>query len=108
MTWWSEYSAAPRCVLAQLAFRCRSVDRCFGCTPHAPLLCSCIAEGLLTSAEVARQAWNTWSAGVPCPACCTRGRVRDLAGFLATHPTPLPCSKTPAEPAGPRVAVLPT
>src|ERR1700746_2369847 len=38
-----------------------------------------------------------------CPACCTRGRVRDLAGFLATHPTPLPCSKPPAEPTGPRL-----
>jgi hypothetical protein len=30
-----------------------------------------------------------------------RGRARDLAGFLATHPKPLPCSKTPAEPARP-------
>jgi len=53
--------------------------------------------------EEAHQAWNTCSAGVPCPACCTRGRVRDLAGFLATHPTPLPCSKTPAEPTRPRL-----
>jgi hypothetical protein len=35
--------------------------------------------------------------------CCTHGRVRDLAGFLATHPTPLPCSKTPAEPTRPRL-----
>jgi hypothetical protein len=43
------------------------------------------AEALLTSAEEARQAWNIWSAGVPCPACCTRGRVRDLARFLATQ-----------------------
>src|SRR2546430_6270208 len=39
----------------------------------------------------------------PCPACCTRGRVRDLAGFLATHPTPCPGSKTPAEPTRPRL-----
>src|SRR5215471_711356 len=38
-----------------------------------------------------------------CPACCTRGRARDLAGSLATHPEPLPCSKTPAEPARPRL-----
>ena len=37
------------------------------------------------------------------PGCCTRGRVRDLAGFLAIHPTPLPCSKTPAEPTRPRL-----
>ena len=69
----------------------------FGCRPHAPLLCSCIAEALLTGPEEARQAWNTWSAGVPCPACHTRGRVRDLTGFLATHPMPLHCSKTTAE-----------
>jgi hypothetical protein len=156
MTWWSEYSAAPRFVLAKSAIRCRFVDRFvgfrapshvsgqrfsthgaslpsvgsrrarfpvfigtmkalrlparanlvpygFGRRPHAPLLFSCIAEALLTSAEDARQAWNTWSAGVPCPACCTRGRVRDLAGFLAIHPMPLPCSKTPAESARSRL-----
>jgi hypothetical protein len=76
----------------------------FGCRPHTPLLCSCIAEALLTGPEEARQAWNTWSAGVPCPACRTRGRVRDLTGFLATHPMPLPCSKTPAEPTKPRLS----
>jgi hypothetical protein len=60
------------------------------------------AKALLMGSEEAHQAWNTCSAGVPCPACCTRGRARDLAGFLATHPKPLPCSKTPAEPARPR------
>src|SRR5207237_7072999 len=65
--------------------------------PRAPPV-FVFAEALLTSAEEARHAWAIWSAGVPCPACCTRGRVRDLAGFLATHPTPLPCSKPPAEP----------
>ena len=54
------------------------------------------------SSEEAHQAWNTCSAGVPYPAGYTRGRVRDLAGFLATHPKPLPCSKTPAEPSRPR------
>ena len=78
----------------------------FGCRPHASLLCSCIAEALLTSAVVARQAWNTCSAGVPCPACHTHGRVRDLTGFLAIHPMPLPCSKTPAEPARSRLGDL--
>jgi len=30
MTWWSEYSAAPRFVLARLAIRCRFVDRFVG------------------------------------------------------------------------------
>ena len=87
----------------RLPARANLVPYGFGCRPHAPLLCSCIAEALLTSPEEARQAWNTWSAGVPCPACRTRGRVRDLTGFLATHPMPLPCSKTPAEPTKPRL-----
>jgi hypothetical protein len=26
------------------------------------------------------------------------GHERDLSGSLVTHPSPLPCSKTPAEP----------
>jgi hypothetical protein len=30
------------------------------------------------------------------------GHALDLSGFLAIHPTPLPCSQTPAGPAGPR------
>jgi hypothetical protein len=32
-----------------------------------------------------------------------RGRGRDITGFLAIRPMPLPCSKTPADPAGPRL-----
>jgi hypothetical protein len=88
----------------RLPARANLVPYGFGCRPHAPLLCSCIAEALPTGPEEARQAWNTWSAGVPCPACRTRGRVRDLTGFLATHPMPLPCSKTPAEPTKPRLS----
>ena len=70
----------------------------FGRRPHALLSVFVLAEALLTGAEDARQAWNSWSAGVPLPACCARGRERDLAGFLAIRPMPLPCSKTPAEP----------
>lgn len=31
-----------------------------------------------------------------------RGRVRDISGSQATHPAPLPCSKTPVEPSRPR------
>src|SRR5271157_3041024 len=30
MTWWSEHSAVPRFVLAELAIRCRCVDRFVG------------------------------------------------------------------------------
>jgi len=65
-----------------------------------------VAQALLMGSEEAHKARNPWSAGVPYPACCTRGRVRDLTGFLATHPMPLPCSKTPAEPARSRLGDL--
>jgi hypothetical protein len=40
--------------------------------PRAPPV-FVFAAALLTSPEEARQAWNTWSAGVPYPACRTRG-----------------------------------
>ena len=155
MTWWSEYSAAPRFVLAKLAIRCRFVDRFMGSSvpshvsgqrfsPRGTLLpsagsrparfpvfigtmrcydfppartCSLIVSvtgptrascvrgrrALLVSSEETLQARNPWSAGVPSPAYCTRGRVRDLTGSLAIHPMPLPCSKTPAEPTGSRL-----
>ena len=55
------------------------------------------------SPEEAHLAWTPCSAGGPYPACCTRGRARDLTGSLATHPKPLPCSTTPAEPTRPRL-----
>ena len=159
MTWWSEYSAVPRFVLAELAIRCRFVDRFVGSrvpshvsgqrlstqrrlpsldrvpvspvprlhryyegattsrprkpgplwfrfqAPRAPPV-FVSAEALLTSPEEFRQARNTWSAGVPIPGMHTRGRVRDLTGSLAIHPMPLPCSKTPAEPARSRLGDL--
>lgn len=35
------------------------------------------------------------------------GHKRDLSGSLATHPTPLPCSKTPAEPVSLAIAAFP-
>ena len=78
----------------------------FGSRVHARLPVFVIAKALLANPEEARQAWNTCSAGVPCPACHTRGRVRDLTGFLTIHPMPLPCSKTPAEPARSRLGDL--
>jgi hypothetical protein len=75
----------------------------FGYRLHAPLPVFVFAGALLMSPEEADQAWTPCSAGVPDPACCTRGRARDLAGSLATRPKPLPCSKTPAEPTRPRL-----
>jgi hypothetical protein len=61
-----------------------------------------IAEALLTGVEEARQARVVGQPASQSPACCARGRERDLSGSLAIHPMPLPCSKTPAELAGPR------
>ncbi|SFQ35373.1 hypothetical protein SAMN05216330_1313 [Bradyrhizobium sp. Ghvi] len=40
-------------------------------------------------------------AGLPC------GHKRDLSGFLVTHPVPLPCSETPAEPVNLTIAAFP-
>jgi hypothetical protein len=80
----------------------------FGCRFPVCLLWFVFAEALPMRAEVALQAWDDGSAGVPLAGIIRAGRVRDLSGFLAVHPMPLPCSKTPAEPTGPRlVAVLP-
>src|SRR5262249_19653005 len=65
-----------------------------------------LAEALLMSPEEAHLAWTPCSAGGPYPACCTRGRARDLTGSLATHPKPLPCSTTRADTTSP-LAVVP-
>jgi hypothetical protein len=48
----------------RLPARANLLPYVFGCRPHAPLLCSCVAEALLTGLEEARLAWNTWSAAV--------------------------------------------
>lgn len=60
------------------------------------------AAALLTGLEEARQARAVGQPASQNPACCARGRERDLSGFLAIHPMPLPCSETPAELTGPR------
>jgi hypothetical protein len=38
---------------------------------------------------------------------CPHGRKRDLSGFPVTHPVPLPCSQTPAEPVFLAIAEFP-
>src|SRR5712672_2873924 len=155
MTWWSEYNAVPRFVLAKLAIRCRFVDRFVGSRVPSrvsgqrfsthdtslpsvgsrrarfpvfigtmkalrlPARANLVPYGSVAGStrpscvRVRRSAPNERggsSLGLEhlvsrrsMPGCCTRGRVRDLAGFLAIHPTPLPCSKTPAEPTRPRL-----
>jgi len=61
------------------------------------------AEALSISAEDAYRAWDRGQPAVPVPAYFAYGRERDLTGFLAIRPMPLPCSKTPAEPPEPRL-----
>lgn len=51
--------------------------------------------------QVGRRARKPCSAGASNQPARSCGRGRDLSGFLAAHPAPLPCSKTPAEPTYP-------
>ena len=48
------------------------------------------------------------SAGDPIAGLLSRGRERDLPGFQAVHPVPLPRSRTPAEPTTPRLLTVPS
>ena len=75
----------------------------FGSGPHALLLCSCSPKRSRWARRTLVGPGTFGQPAFPFPACCARGRERDLTGFLAIHPMPLPCSKTPAEPAGPRL-----
>jgi hypothetical protein len=48
------------------------------------------------------------SAGDPIAGLLSRGRERDLPGFQAIHPVPLPRSRTPAESTSPRLLTVPS
>ena len=52
------------------------------------------------------QAWSVVQPALPKPAV-SYGHARDLSGSLASHPAPLPCSKTPAEPVFLAMAAFP-
>lgn len=56
-------------------------------------------RGALERAEDCSPGPEPWPAGVPYSGVLARGRKRDLSGSLVIPPMPLPCSKTPAEPA---------
>ena len=80
---------------------------CFASGVHATLLGSCLAacaraprrsEGYLPGR-------GHCSAGDPIAGVLSRGRERDLPGFQAIHPVPLPRSRTPAESTIPRLFV---
>jgi hypothetical protein len=79
---------------------------CFASGVHAILLGSCLAtcapgrsESLSRPGSIVQPA--TRSAGL-----LARGRERDLPGFQAIHPVPLPRSTTPAEPMIPRLLTV--
>jgi len=62
-----------------------------------------LAEALLTGVEAARQAWNSWSAGVPWSGLLRPWTRTGSHSSLAIRPMPLPCSRTPVEPKRPRL-----
>src|SRR5258707_8043614 len=78
---------------------------CFASGVHAALLGSCLAacapgrsKGAFRAGVIVQPATRT--AGL-----LSRGRERDLPGFQAIHPAPLPRSSTPAELTIPRLFV---
>jgi len=59
----------------------------FGCRSHAPPPVFVVRRSAPNERGGSSSGLGTFGQpAFPCPACCTRGRVRDLAGFLATHP----------------------
>jgi hypothetical protein len=79
---------------------------CFASGVHAALLGSCLAacapgrsKGAFRAGVIVQPATRT--AGL-----LSRGRERDLPGFQAIHPVPLPRSATPAEPTIPRLLTV--
>ncbi len=61
-----------------------------------------LARGAPGAAENHCRAWELCSAGLPSVRRLACGYALDLSGFPAIHPTPLPCSQTPAGPTRPR------
>ena len=85
----------------RLPARADPVPYGFGSGLHALLRCSCSPRRSRRARRMPAGA-GVLVSRVPVSGVCTRGRERDLSGSLAVHPMPLPWSKTPAEPAGPR------
>jgi len=83
---------------------------CFASGVHATLLGSCLAALRSRSREVGGclPGQGQCSTGDPIAGLLSRGRVRDLPGFQAIRPVPLPRSRTPAESTIPRLLTVPS
>src|ERR1700676_545346 len=80
---------------------------CFASGVHATLLGSCLAACACVPGRKlgGLPGRGHCSAGDPIAGLLSRGRERDLPGFQAVHPVPLPRSRTPAESTIPRLFV---
>ena len=74
---------------------------CFASRVHAVLLGSCLAACAPDRPEGPFRPGSLFNRR-PIAGALARGRERDLPGFQAIHPVPLPRSTTPAEPTTPR------
>jgi len=80
---------------------------CFASGVHATLLGSCLACAPGGS-EGGLPGQGPCSTGDPIAGLLSRGRERDLPGFQAIRPVPLPRSRTPAESTIPRLLTVPS
>jgi hypothetical protein len=82
---------------------------CFASGAHANLLGSCLAAcACVPGRSEGLPGQGQCSTGDPIAGLLSRGRVRDLPGFQAIHPVPLPRSRTPAESTIPRLLTVPS
>jgi hypothetical protein len=77
---------------------------CFASRVHAILLGSCLAARAPGRSKGAFRAGVLVQPATRTAGLFPRGRERDLPGFQAIHPVPLPRSTTPAEPTIPRLS----
>jgi hypothetical protein len=78
---------------------------CFASRVHAVLLGSCLAACAPDRPEGPFRPGSLFNRR-PIAGALARGRERDLPGFQAIHPVPLPRSTTPAEPTTPRLLTV--
>ena len=79
---------------------------CFASGVHATLLGSCLAAcACAPGGSGGLPGRGHCSTGDPIAGLLSRGCERDLPGFQAVHPVPLPRSRTPAESTIPRLFV---
>ena len=79
---------------------------CFASEVHALLLASCLAVCAPGRSEGPSRPGSLFNRRPEFASLLARGRRRDLPGFQAIHPVPLPRSTTPAEPTTPRLLTV--